>query len=172
VPIVVNPASNQSPESMGPIKKAHDLQPQLELGFVPEAIIDYRIGLGVERITLGRISRQLHSANIQRLSLVSEVLRRHLIAIRDNKKTRKRNTLTKIVIALRRIEAGKQAKQPETERLLASARTERDRIGLRKLARFLKTDHSTVIQGLIETRSASVVLQCQFESAFLYSDVN
>lgn len=102
---------------------------------------------------------QLQQANIQRLSIASGGSRRLLIDVRDGKKTPKRITLKKIAIGLRRLEAGDDAKQVEIEQLLAWARTGRDRIGLRKLARLLKTDHSTLAQTLDEVRPLSATLQ-------------
>jgi hypothetical protein len=147
-------------------KEADDLEPQLEHGLDPEAVVDYGIGFGGERITLGRVRSQLQNANIQKLSVASGVSRQHLIAIRDGKKIPKRMTLKKIVLGLRRVEAGDDARQVEIQELLAWARIERDRVGLRKLARLLKADHSTVAQVLNETRQASADLQRRLEIAF------
>jgi hypothetical protein len=148
-------------------KEADDLEPQLEHGLDPEAVIDYGIGLGGARITLGSIHSQLQDANIQRLSVASGASRQHLIAIRDGKKLPKRNTLKKIALGLRRLEAGDDARQLEIRELLDWATVERDRIGLRKPARLLKSDHSTLAQVLSETRPSSATLQRQLEIACL-----
>jgi transcriptional regulator with XRE-family HTH domain len=100
------------------------------------------------------------------MSLASGVSRQHLIAIRDGKKIPKLNTLKKIVLGLRRVEAGDVAKRIKVDLLLAWARRERDRIGLRKLAVLLRTDHSTLAQTLNETRPVSLILQQRLDVAF------
>jgi hypothetical protein len=145
-------------------KEADSLEPQLEHGIDPEAVIDYGIGLGGERITLTRVRSELQSANIQRLSVASGVSRRQLINVRDGKKTPKRITLKKVVLGLQRLETGTAAKRVEINQLSDWARTERDRIGLRKLARMLKTDHSTLAQVLDGTRPLSGALQHRLEA--------
>src|SRR5579872_4398806 len=72
------------------------LEGQLGHGLDPEAIIDYGIGLGSERITRGHVRGQLQDANIQRLSVAAAGSRQHLIAVRDGKKMSKRTTPKKI----------------------------------------------------------------------------
>ena len=151
-------------------KEADNLEEQLEHGLDPESGTDYGIGLGGERITLHSIRSQFQSANIQRLSSASAVSRQHLIAIRDGKKTPTRNTLKKIVLGLRRLETGDEAKQVEIQELLDWARTERNRIDVRKLAKLLKIDHSTLAQVLNGMRPANPDRHRRLEVAFRASN--
>jgi transcriptional regulator with XRE-family HTH domain len=129
-------------------KEADNLEEQLELGFDPDAVLDYGIGFEGARLTLGQVRIELRKTNLNRLSIASGVSRQRLTDIRDGKKTPKRVTLKKIAAGLQRLAAEDRARQAELDALLTRARAERDRLGLREFARRLKYDHSTVARVL------------------------
>jgi len=139
-------------------KEADSLQEQLEHGSDPDAIIEYGIGPGGERITRDQIREMLHHTNLSRLQIASGVSRRRLMDVRDGNVVPKPNTLKKIALGLQRMATGDDSRRHDIDALLKIARSERDRIGLRKLARFLGYDHSTVLQVLDGNRSPSAKL--------------
>lgn len=143
-------------------KEADNLEEQLEHGLDPESVLEYGIGFDGEKITLGQIRARLETANIKRLSIASGVSRPHLIAVRNGIKVPKRNTFRRIALGLKRLATGDERRQRDVEELLSRARLERDRIGLRKFARKLGVDHSTLAKVLERKRPLGAVLQKKF----------
>jgi len=113
---------------------------------------------------LDQARRDLQSANLRRLQIESGVSRQRLTDVRDGKVVPKRNTLKKIIAGLKRIAAGDEGNRRDVETLPEQARIVRDRIGLRKLARALGSDHSTVSQVLKGVRSLSPRLREKIDS--------
>lgn len=136
-------------------KEADNLEEQLEHGVDPDAVLDYGHGFEGVRLTLDQIQTELRNANLSRLRIAAGVSRQRLTDVRDGRKTPKRTTLRKIAVGIQHLLAEKVARTAELDALLAKARAERDRIGLREFARRLGYDHSTVSQVLDGVRVPS-----------------
>jgi len=89
---------------------------------------------------------------LSRLRIASGVSRQRLTDIRDGRKTPKRTTLRKVAAGLQRLRTSELDRTKGADALIALARAERDRVGLRKFARQLGFDHSTVAQTLAGVR--------------------
>jgi hypothetical protein len=133
-------------------KEADDLERQIEHGIDPDAVLDYGIGFEGVRLTLIQMRIELRKANLSRLRIASGVSRQRLTDIRDGKAFPKRATLRKIEAGLQRLRTGELDRTKDADALIALAQAERDRVGLRKFARQLGFDHSTVAQTLAGVR--------------------
>jgi hypothetical protein len=139
-------------------KEADHLEEQLELGTDPDALLEYGTGTDGARMSLEQLRSELKTVNLSRLSIASVVSRQRLADIRDGKKSPKRTTLKKIMLGIQRVAADEQVHVAEVDALLAMARSERYRIGLREFARRLRYDHSTIAQVLDAGRTPSARL--------------
>ena len=145
-------------------KEADDLEAQLEHGLDPDAVMDYGIGPNSNRITLETLRLILNEANLSRLEMASGISRQTLTSIRDGKRIPKRRTARRIALGIQRLSIAERQRTKDRDGLLAFARAERKRIGLRELARQLGFDHSTVAQVLDGKRIATDTLQEQMET--------
>jgi hypothetical protein len=65
-------------------KEAENLEEHLELGSDPDAVIEYGIGIGHQRITLDQLRTDLQNTNLSRLRIASGVSRQPFLAGREH----------------------------------------------------------------------------------------
>ena len=124
-------------------KEADKLEPQIELGFDPDAVIEYGAG-GVASIA--QIREDMRGISISQLHRASGVSRPTLIGVRDGALKPSVKVIRKIVPALVVSKSRLFARDSENQKLITLARTECDRVGLTVLARILVIHASTLLQ--------------------------
>jgi len=130
------------------------LEEQVFLGFDPEAQPEYGMESAAYAMLLAKVRDAIATHKIQRVNKASGVSARYLRSIRDGLVNAQVETLRRIESAIPKLEAAA-AEQGQT---LDWAQAQCERIGLRELARQLRTDPANLAKVLSEKRKASRAL--------------
>ena len=139
-------------------KEANELDEQVSLGFDPEVQPEYGMESEAYAKLLANVRGALTSYYLEAASKATGVSIRYLRKIRDGLANATVAILTRIGSAVPALEASHIQAVAYEQRLLAWARSECDRIGLRPLASRLRTDPANLAKVLRMKRRASRAL--------------
>jgi hypothetical protein len=145
-------------------KEANELEEQVFIGFDPEAQPEYGMEAEAYSDLLAKVKEFLDAHKLGNVSGAVGVSAFYLRQIRDGARNVRVEILKKIEGAMPTLEASRTAGNTQEQQLLDWARMERDRIGLRPLARKLRTDPANLGKVLGGSRGASQALLVRIQA--------
>jgi hypothetical protein len=139
-------------------KEANELDEQVFLGFDPEAQPEYGIEGEAYVELLAQARQAVDKYKPPAISEITGISTRHLRNIRNGASNATMATLKIIEFAIPAIKVRQAEVQSHNQQLLEWARDEGDRIGVRELARRLRTDPANLAKALAGRRCPSRAL--------------